>query len=84
MPTRNFNHKVKSISESSIVSNNLYNGARKLEAEDRMFMDESSIRDCIRGLKVKNSSGFDQILHRILCDGVEHFIKPLTGLFKLF
>ena len=77
-----FDHKVKSISESSIVSNNVYNGVRKVEAEDRMFMDESSIRDCVGSLKVKNSEGFDRIPQRILSDGVEHLIRPLTGLLK--
>ena len=57
-------------------------GLKKYRLETDIFMDESSIKDCIRGLKLKNREGFDRIPQRILCDGVEHLIKPLTGLFK--
>ena len=35
-----FDHKVKSISESCIVRSNVYNGVRKLEAEDRLFLSK--------------------------------------------
>ena len=54
-----FDHKVKSISENTIVSDTVYNGVKKLEAENSMFMDENSIRECISTLKVKNSEGFE-------------------------
>ena len=33
-----FDHKVKSISENTIVSDTVYNGERKLEAENSMFI----------------------------------------------
>ena len=47
-----------------------------MEAENSIFMDENSIRECISTLKVKNNEGFDRIPQRILSDGVENLIRP--------
>ena len=33
-------------------------------------MDESSMRECITNLKIKNSEGYDRIPQRILKEGI--------------
>ena len=38
--------------ESARVSDNVYNGLRKLEAENNMFMDERSKRGCMSNVQV--------------------------------
>ena len=48
-----------------------------------MFMDKLSVKDCITNLKIKNSEGFDRIPQRILKEGIEVLLNPLTKLFKL-
>ena len=72
------------MAENTIVSDNVYNGVRKLEADNSMFMDENSIRECISTLKVKNSEGLDRIPQRILCDGVENRIITSNYILLLF
>jgi hypothetical protein len=51
-----------------------------LKAENKMFMDASSVEECIRSLKVKNLNGMDRIAQRVLNDGVNYFEGPFTGL----
>ncbi len=48
-----------------------------------MFMDKTSIRECILSLNVKNNKGFDRILKKIQMDGVDRLISPPTYLFDL-
>jgi hypothetical protein len=50
-------------------------------ANDKIFMDENSIKECMLTLKPKNSEGFDRILQRVLLDGTEYLLQPLTTLF---
>ena len=52
-------------------------------ANIKMFMDEQAVRECILSLKIKNSEGFDRIPQRILIEGIEELVRPLTSLFKL-
>ncbi len=46
-------------------------------------MDTSSIKNCIQTLKPKNSEGFDRIPQRVLKDGMEILLAPLSRLFEL-
>ena len=78
-----FDKKVKQIVSSIACDDTVYNGKKKVEATDKMFMDIASIRECITTLKTKNSEGFDRIPQRILVDGIDQLIIPLAGLFKL-
>ena len=48
-----------------------------------MFMDEGSITECIRSLKMKNSEGFDQISQRGIADGADFLLLAFTKQFKL-
>ena len=48
-----------------------------------MFMTSLNILECNDGLKLKNTEGYDRIPQRILIDGRESLIGPLTGLLYL-
>ena len=48
-----------------------------------MFMDSLSIKDCALSLKSKNAEGYDRIPQRILRDGLEYLLPPLTKLFDI-
>ena len=47
-----------------------------------MFMDPTSIRECILSLKIKNCERYDRIPQRCLIDGVELLSPAFNGLFK--
>ena len=48
-----------------------------------MFMTRNDIIECINGLKIKNPEGYDGVPQRILDDGRDSLIEPLTVLFRL-
>ena len=48
-----------------------------------MFMTRRMILECIDGLKLKNTEGYDRIPQRILIDERDILIEPLTGLFDM-
>ena len=54
---------------SSNIDPNVYNGRNKVIENDKMFMNELVIHDCVMSLEIKNSKGFDSIPQRILVDG---------------
>jgi hypothetical protein len=53
-----------------------------VNAVDKMFMSRENIRECILSLKPENSEGFDRKPQRILLDGSEVHLAPLTCLFE--
>ena len=61
---------VKNIVETAMVDENIYNGVQKVQSNNKMFMDESSLKECILNLKIKNSEGYDRIPQRISKEGV--------------
>ena len=61
----------------------VYNGKTKLHSMNKFFMDRESIKECMLLLKRKNSEGYDRIPQRVLVDGIEHLLDPLTHLFHL-
>ena len=65
------------------VEPGVYNGRRKIHAEDWMFMDSERIKECVKSLKIKNTEGYDRIPQRIIIDGLDCLDKPLTKLFEL-
>ena len=77
-----FDNKIKNLLGDTKVDNNVYNGKKIVTCTDRMFMGSEEIRECIMSLKPKNSEGFDRIPQRILLDGMEVLLPPLTRLFK--
>jgi hypothetical protein len=78
-----FDNKIKDVMSTVSYDEQVYNGKRLVNSEDKMFMDTCSIRDCIQTLKPKNSEGFDRIPQRVLKDGMEILLAPLSRLFEL-
>jgi hypothetical protein len=78
-----FNTKVLNISSETLPSDTVYNGKRKVVTEELNFMTELDIKECILSLKIKNSEGVDRLPQRILIDGINVLLCPLTGLFDL-
>ena len=78
-----FDTKIKSALAETQIRDNVYNGKRKVISESKMFMSSNDILECLKSLKIKNCEGYDRIPQRILKDGADHLIAPLTGLFNL-
>ena len=78
-----FDKKVLGIVESTKVDQGVYNGRRKIHAEDGIFMTSARIIECVKSLKIKNTEGYDRIPQRIIIDGLDALSKPLTKLFEL-
>ena len=66
-----------------MVDPGVYSGTQKTPAADVMFMTSIKIAECIDGLKLKNTEGFDRIPQRVLIDGRGFLMGPLTKLFKM-
>ena len=78
-----FQEKVSKIVESSQIDPNVYNGRTKMGTVDCDFMTAIDIYECVKQLKIKNCEGYDRIPQRILIDGIDALINPLTQLFAL-
>ena len=78
---RFFNSKIVELSNQLPVNDEVYNGTKKLEQVNKMFMDKNSIMECILALQTKNSEGFDRIPQRILVDGADTLIVAFEGIF---
>ena len=77
-----FLNKVNSITNDLQINNNIYNGSRKITTENKNFMSGSDILDVLSSIKIKNCEGFDRIPQRILVDGADVLIHPLSNLFS--
>ena len=64
-----FENKVKTIIWEVEISEDVYNGKRKIFSQNEMFMNTHNIKKCFDSIKNKNSEGFDRIPKRILVDG---------------
>ena len=62
---------------------NVYNGAKLIHAQDEFFMTDMNIIKILKNLKIKNCEGFDRIPLRVLNEGAERLVKPLSALFRL-
>jgi hypothetical protein len=78
-----FKQKVKVIIDNCKVDSNVYNGTKKLNADNENFMTPENVISAIKSLKVKNCEGFDRIPVRILIDGIEELTPILSHLFNL-
>jgi hypothetical protein len=54
---------------------------KKLNCQDHFFMGRAAITESLKFFILENSRGFDRIPQRILTDGADVLIDPLTGLF---
>ena len=77
-----FESKVRSLTNDASIGAGVYNGRKKVNCQDKMFMSQCDVRECILSIKVKNCQGFDRISQRILVDGIDHLVLPLTHLFN--
>ena len=78
-----FDKKIRNIVDHVVVDSDVYNGVKKLDGTISMFMDPVSIKECVLTLKSKNTEGLDRIPQRILLDGVDELIIPMSNLFRL-
>ena len=78
-----FEDKVNKIVKNAIIDPGVYNGGPKLVAVDSDFMSKNEIIECVKQLKLKNCEGYDRIPQRILIDGIDILINPLSQLFSL-
>ena len=76
-----FEKKIKNV--NSVCNDLVYNGKRKVVCDEYMFMTPKNIEECLKSIKVKNCEGHDRIPQRILVDGVDQLVKPLTTLFSM-
>ena len=77
-----FIRKVKSIVDEQAISETVYNGKRKINCTETNFMTEQNILKAVKSMKIKNCEGHDGIPLRILIDGINILIAPLTVLFN--
>ena len=77
-----FENKINNLVSEISIDQNVYNGSRKINEQDKNFMTRENIRNAISTLKLKNSEGFDRIPQRILIDGMQLLIEPFTVLFN--
>ena len=77
-----FDAKIRNLSEQATIDPSIYNGRKKINGVNKMFMDEDSVRECIATIKLKNTEGFDRIPQRILVDGASVLTKPMCELFS--
>jgi hypothetical protein len=77
---RFFVNKVRLITDSFKIYEEVYNRKRKILAENEMFMDQGSIRKVMQSIKIKNSEGYDRILQRIIKEGLDILVGPFTEL----
>ena len=75
-----FDTKIRKLLRDVNIDNDVYNGVKKVEAVNKNFMDCQSVRECVSSLKIKNSEGFDRIPQRILVDGIDVLLTPITAL----
>ena len=75
--------KVKLIVESTVIHPQVHNGNQKIFQYHNPAITAIDILECVKSLKVKNCEGFDRIPQRILSEGINSLLAPLTGLFNL-
>ena len=75
-----FDAKIRNILENVSINDEVYNGIKKINGNNHHFMDRDAVKTCIQSLKIKNSEGFDRIPQRILVDGADLLVDPITVL----
>ena len=77
-----FINKVNEIVDQQSISDTVYNGTRKILSTALDFMTELEVLKAVKSMKLKNCKGHDRILLRILIDGIQILITPLSTLFN--
>ena len=74
--------KVNTIVDQQSISDNVYHGTRKIVSTPTDFMTELEILKAVKSMKLKNCEGHDRIPLRIIIEGIQILIAPLSTLFK--
>ena len=77
-----FHTKVENIIEETRVEDGVYNGRRKLFCEPKNFMTKLEVYEAMKTLKNKSGEGYDRIPQRILLDGADILVNPMSELFS--
>ena len=56
-----FESKITQIVVNTEISNNVYNGTKKVDHPNTFFMTDSDTLECFNNIKIKNCEGFDRI-----------------------
>ena len=83
-------HGILAVNHTATLTNqiridpNVYNGARVIsnDVANSNFMSSVNIRKAVLSIKMKNSEDEDRIPQRILIDGGDVLLDPLTRLFS--
>ena len=70
------------LGETVQIDDQIYNGKKKVQTKNKMFMDLNSIVECVKTLNIKNSEGYNRIPRRVLVDGIEVISGAFEGLFS--
>ena len=78
-----FHDKIKlNVTKAKVNLDVLYNGKNKLIVQNRNFMSESDVKECIVDLPNKKCEGFDRLPVCMLRDSCDLILKPFTSLFS--
>ncbi len=80
---KHFSDKIKlNISKTNVNLNAVYNGKCKLIVQNRNFMLEADVKECILDLPNKKCEGFDRLPVCLLRDSCDTLLKPISSLFS--
>ena len=79
---RFFDNKIKDVLADISINTDVYNGTKKVNAENSFFMTPTWVRECMESLKIKNTEGYDRIPQRVLVDGSDVLSGPFSDLFN--
>ena len=80
---RHFSDKIKmNVNKTNVNMNTVYNGKCKLLVQNRNFMLESDVKECMLALPRKKCEGFDRIPVCIILDSCETLLKTMSSLFS--
>ena len=80
---KHFKTKVSNLTTENNIQQNVYNGRQKINAGNFNFMNQINVMEAIQSIKFKNTEGYDPIPQRILVDGINFLLNPISKLFKL-
>jgi hypothetical protein len=78
-----FQDKIRDITNECAIEDEIYNGQRRVEAEDEDIFTLEHVRNILSEIKPKNSYGYDNIPMRILKDGATQLARPFHKLMGL-
>jgi hypothetical protein len=80
---RFFRKKVNEIVESNFIKDDIYNGERLNQAQDKNFFTMENVRKVINELKPKSCYGFDKIPLKIIKHGEAILLKPIHKILNM-